>query len=215
VSDEATRHLYLNQVLPLALSRQGKLVFHASAVAVAGNAIVFAAESGKGKSTLAASFATSGSPFLTDDGLVIEERAAEYWVAPSHPSIRLWDDSQEALVRLGAPTAEPVPFTSKTRFLAGDEIPFCDEPRPLRRVYFLGDGTSARVSIEQVSKSDALIELVRHSFLLDIEARELIAAHFDRLSRLVAAGICFKLDYPRTYVSLPDVRQAVLEHVGA
>jgi hypothetical protein len=215
VSDEATRHLYLNQVLPLALSRQGKLVFHASAVAVAGNAIVFAAESGKGKSTLAASFATSGSPFLTDDGLVIEERAAEYWVAPSHPSIRLWDDSQEALVRLGAPTAEPVPFTSKTRFLAGDEIPFCDEPRPLRRVYFLGDGTSARVSIEQVSKSDALIELVRHSFLLDIEARELIAAHFDRLSRLVAAGICFKLDYPRTYESLPDVRQAVLEHVGA
>ena len=215
VSDETTRHLYLNQVLPLALSRQEKLVFHASAVDVGGAAVVFAGESGRGKSTLAASFATSGSPFLTDDGLVIEERAAEYWVAPSHPSIRLWDDSRQALVRLGAPTAEPVPFTSKTRFLAGDEIPFCNEPRPLRRVYFLGDATSPRVSIEQVSRSDALIELVKHSFLLDIQARELIAAHFDRLSRLVAPGIYFKLDYPRTYESLPDVRRAVLEHVSA
>ena len=215
VSDETTRHLYLNQVLPLALSRQEKLVFHASAVDVGGAAVVFAGESGRGKSTLAASFATSGNPFLTDDGLVIEERAADYWVAPSHPSIRLWDDSRQALVRLGAPTAEPVPFTSKTRFLAGDEIPFCNEPRPLRRVYFLGDATSPRVSIEQMSKSDALIELVKHSFLLDIQARELIAAHFDRLSRLVAPGIYFTLDYPRTYESLPDVRRAVLEHVGA
>jgi hypothetical protein len=214
VSEETTRHLYLNQVLPLALSRLGKLVFHASAVDVGGDGVAFAGESGRGKSTLAASFATDGSPFLTDDGLVIEEREADYWVAPSHPSIRLWDDSQEALVWPETPTAEPVPFTSKIRFLAGEDIAHCDEPRPLRHVYFLGEGGSSRVTIEPMSASEALIELVKHSFLLDIQAHEFITAHFDRLSRLVGRRIYFRLDYPRKFELLPEVRQAILTHCG-
>ena len=72
VSEATSQHLYLNQVLPLVLSKLGKLVFHASAVEVDDGAVVFAAESGRGKSTLAASFAVSGSRFLTDDGLVVE-----------------------------------------------------------------------------------------------------------------------------------------------
>ena len=212
VSDETIRHLYLNQVLPLALSRRGKLVFHASAVELASQGVVFVGESGRGKSTLAASFAVNGSPFLTDDGLVIEERGADYWVAPSHPSIRLWDDSQEALVHPDTPSAEALPFTSKTRFLAGKDIPHCDEPRRLRHVYFLGDGGSSHVAIEPMSASEALIELVKHSFLLDIQAQEFIAAHFDRLSRLVAQRIYFRLDYPRKFEMLPEVRHAILNH---
>ena len=94
VSDTTIEHLYLNQVLPLALSRLGKLVFHGSAVEVAGGAIAFVAASGQGKSTLAASFATGGYRFLADDGLVLEPIGGGYHVLPSHPSIRLWEDSQ-------------------------------------------------------------------------------------------------------------------------
>ena len=146
VSDATVQHLYLNQVLPLALSKQGKLVFHASAVEVAGGALAFAAESGRGKSTLAASFAVSGFRFLTDDGLVVEPIADGHRILPSHPSIRLWEDSEAALIVPGVRTAPALPFTPKSRFLAGDEIRFCDQPRPLRRVYFLGNGKSRRRS---------------------------------------------------------------------
>ena len=32
ISEDTMQHLYLNQVLPLALSKQGRIVFHASAV---------------------------------------------------------------------------------------------------------------------------------------------------------------------------------------
>ena len=170
VSDETIHHLYQNQVLPLALSRLGKLVLHASAVEVDGEGIVFVGESGRGKSTLAASFATGGYRFMTDDGLVIEEEAAGYLVLPSHPSIRLWEDSQEALIHPAAPAAAPVQYTSKTRFLAGGDIAFCGEPRPLGRVYFLSDRQSPDVAFDRMDASDALIELVKHSFLLDIEA---------------------------------------------
>ncbi len=88
-SEATSQHLYLNQVLPLVLSKLGKLVFHASAVEVPGGAVAFAAESGRGKSTLAASFAVSGFRFLTDDGLVVEPTAEGHQILPSHPSIRL------------------------------------------------------------------------------------------------------------------------------
>jgi hypothetical protein len=214
VSDETTRHLYLNQVLPLALSRLGKLVFHASAVELGGEAVVFAGESGRGKSTLAAGFATRGFPFLTDDGLVIEEREAGYQVLPSHPSIRLWEDSQKALVHPETPAADALPFTSKTRFLAGDDIAFCAESRPLRHVYFLGDGLSPHVSFAPMGASEALIELVKHSFLLDVQASDLIVAHFDQLTRLVGRRIYYRLDYPRRFEALAEVRNAILSHCG-
>lgn len=214
VSHETIDLLYLNQVLPLVLSRLGTLVFHASAVDLSGQAVGFAGEAGRGKSTLAASFATGGYRFLTDDGLVIEERGADYWVAPSHPSIRLWEDSQEALVHPETPAADALPFTSKTRFLAGDNIAFCAEPRPLRHVYFLGNGTSPGVSFAPMSASEALIELVKHSFLLDIQASDLIAAHFDQLTRLVGRRIYYRLDYPRRFGALGEVRAAILNHCG-
>ena len=76
--DEATvEHLYINQVVPLALSRQGKPAFHASVVTVPGGSIAFLGKTGMGKSTLAASFALHDSAFLTDDALIIEESAGQ------------------------------------------------------------------------------------------------------------------------------------------
>src|SRR5262249_32769832 len=105
VSEATIRHLYLNQILPLALSRQGKLVFHASAVEIDDSGVAFLGASGKGKSTLAASFATSGYGFLTADALVIETSKDEKWIDPTHhpygASIRLWDDSHNALMANG------------------------------------------------------------------------------------------------------------------
>lgn len=212
ISEDTVQHLYLNQVLPLALSKQGKLVFHASAVEIDGVAVAFMAESGKGKSTLAASFATSGFRFLTDDGLMVEVCDDGYRVMPSHPSIRLWQDSEAALIAPDTPTAPALEFTSKSRFLAGETIPFCDSPRPLRRVYFLGDGSAPEVMFQRMRPAEALIELVKHSFLLAIEEREMLAAHFDELSSLANLPIYYRLDYPRRYEYLAAVRQAIIEH---
>ena len=212
VSDATVQHLYLNQVLPLALSKQGKLVFHASAVEVAGGALAFAAESGRGKSTLAASFAVSGFRFLTDDGLVVEPIADGHRILPSHPSIRLWEDSEAALIVPGVRTAPALPFTPKSRFLAGDEIRFCDQPRPLRRVYFLGNGKVATLEFQRLSAAEALVEWVKHSFLLDVEEKPRLASHFDQVAKLANQPIHYRLDYPRRFEDLAWVRAAIVEH---
>ena len=215
ISEDTIQHLYLNQVLPLALSKQGKIVFHASAIETKNGAIAFLGESSRGKSTLAASFAAGGQRFLTDDALLLDPTDGGYFVLPSHPSIRLWDDSQEALLAADAELAPPVQYTPKARILSGDTLPFCNAARRLRRVYFLGDGNAEELTIQRMRPSEAMIGLVRNSFLLDIEAQEMLSAHFDLLAEMVALPIYYHLDYPRSFAALPDIRQGILEHASA
>ena len=212
VSRQTVEHLHLNQVVPLALSRQLKLVLHASAVEIGDFAVAFLGVSGRGKSTLAASFSASGYRFLTDDGLLVDRQEDGYIVHPGHPSIRLWDDSREALVPDSTRAAPPVDYTPKARLLADHEVTFCDAERPLRCMYFLGEGNADVVTIAPISGRDAMIELVRHSFLLDIEEREILAHHFGQLTALVETPMFFRLDYRRRYDVLPQVREAVVAH---
>lgn len=211
--EQTVEHLYLNQVLPLAMSRQLKLVLHASAVEVGSVAVAFVGASGRGKSTLAASFATRGYRFLADDGLQLEKLGGGYLVQPSHASIRLWDDSHEELIPDATRAAPAVAYTGKMRVLADDQVAFGDIPRPLRCVYFLGEGEGDEISIHPAGGRDAVIELVRHSFLLDIEARDMLTHHFEQLTELARLPLCFRLDFPRRYGMLPSVRDAVTRHV--
>lgn len=209
VSSGTVQHLFQNQVVPLARSRAGKLMFHAGAVEIGGSCVAFLGESGRGKSTLTASFATSGTPFLTDDGLLVEICGEKCVVLPSHPSIRLWADSQQALIA-SAELAPPVHYTPKGRLVAGDNLVYCTEPRVLRSVYVLGPGHASAVQFTKINPAAALIELVRHSFLLDIDASQVLASHFDQLTELVRRAVFYHLDYPRRFERLAEVRAAIV-----
>ena len=214
VSESTLEHLYVNQVLPLALSRQGRLVLHGAALETDGGALAFVGMSGRGKSTLAASFAIARHRLLTDDRLEVEAHETGVLARPSHPSIRLWDDSREALIRADVPAAAPVQFSPKARLLAGSGLAFCAEPLLLRGLYFLGDGVVDVPVIRPMTGRDALIELARNAFLLDVEARELITAHFERLSWMARMQIFYRLDYPRRFDALDSVRSAILDHAA-
>lgn len=215
VSPQTVEHLYLNQVLPLALSRRFRLVLHASAIEIDSFAVAFLGVSGRGKSTLAASFSTAGYRFLTDDGLQLEKGPGAYFIQPSHPSIRLWDDSRQTLMPETAQATPAVDHTPKARLLADEEIAHCDVARQLRCMYFLGTGDTETIGIEPVGGRDAMIELVRHTFLLDIEEREMLMHHFAQLTELAGIPMFFRLDYPRRYEMLPQVREAVVRHASS
>jgi hypothetical protein len=212
-SDATSRHLYVNQVLPLVLGRLGKLVFHASAVEVGDGAIAFVGASTMGKSTLAASFATSGAAVITDESLVLDEREAAYWVTSGHPSLRLWEDSEAALIAPGAEAAPSLPFTPKRRLLAGPDLRFSDRPTRLRRMYFLGDGSATAPRLEPMDAAAVMLELVKASFLLNTDDRSRVASHFDEVARLANQPIHHRLDFPRRFDLLPGVRRAIIDHV--
>jgi hypothetical protein len=212
VTDGTPEHLFLNQVKPLMLSRRGELVFHASAIETDGAALAFLAEAGRGKSTLAATFAGNGFRFLTDDGLWLRPRDNQYDVTPSHPSIRLWQDSERNLIEPGTNTAPALHFTSKNRFFAGSALSYCDEPRPLRAAYLLGDGRSPAITFRRLEPLEAFKQWVNHSFLIDLEDRALLKDHFEGIATLTNAVPCFNLDYPRRYEDLGRVRDAICKH---
>ncbi|MGD9922355.1 MAG: hypothetical protein AB7V13_13055 [Pseudorhodoplanes sp.] len=212
-SQATTEHLYLNQVLPLALSRCGKLVFHASAVEVQGGAIAFPAPAGRGKSTLCAAFAISGHRFLTDDGLLLEPNQTRFDIIPSHASIRLWQDSQEHLFANLPEQILPTGYSSKARFLAGGQLDHCDQARPLLATFFLGDGRAAEITLRRLSEAETFIEWTKHSFLLDIQDEAEIGAHFHKVADLSAQIPCYHLNYPRDYQVLPEVLSSLLDLV--
>jgi len=219
VPDETIDHLWHNQVLPLALSKSGRVVLHASAIETSGHAIAFVGPSGHGKSTLAVAFARDGIPCLADDGLLLDAEDGALWTVPGHPSIRLWEDSERALVEDGAAKAPALAFTPKERFLASDRIAFSQRRRRLAHLYLLGDPAEDAAldapHFETIAAGSAVVELVKNSFLLETEERDDIARHFAQLSEVVARTPVHRLRYPRRFDALPAVTLAILAHARA
>lgn len=212
--DESTlRHLHFNQVVPAALSLQHRPVFHASAVVMGGTAIAFLGESGRGKSTLATYLGREGYPLLTDDGLELRWTDDGYSAVPSHSGVRLWSDSQYALLPPDA-TAEPrLSYTRKNRFFGDGLIPFAHQSAPMRRAYFLGEGIVETLTITAIPPREAHIAWVKHSFLLDVRNKTLMRAQFEQVAKLAALGFSYVLDYPRRYDALPSVEEALRFHL--
>ena len=211
--ESTVEHLYINQLVPLALSRQGRPAFHASVVTVPGGAVAFLGSSGMGKSTLAASFALHEAAFLTDDALLIEETESGCLALPSHASLRLWEDSVEALLAAENPRSAPVSYSTKARLLAGDALAYSKKPQPLLAAFVLEREDSSDVTFQALTGLDRYMAWLGNSFLLDIEDNDLLARHFEWTHRISATVPTFALDYPRDYGILPDVRRAVRQYV--
>lgn len=71
----------------------GYMPLHASAVSSEGRVVAFTADSGGGKSTLAASLATRGLRHVCDDTLVVSAADEGLVALPDSKPIKLWEDS--------------------------------------------------------------------------------------------------------------------------
>lgn len=208
----ACEQLFRNNVLPMAQSRQGGLVLHASAVVIGGKAAVFIGESGLGKSTLATGFARSGHPLIVDDGLVVDTDDANHPVAlPGEKALRLCADSAQHLIPQTSHT-RPVGYTAKRSIQASDDVPFSPHPVGIETIFMLGKDRQANLCIRPLPPAKALIELIHHSFLLDVGNPQRHAVLMHNAARLSSACPVFSLDYTRSYDQLPAVIEAVANH---
>lgn len=203
--------LLVNSVVPVIGNHRGELNLHGSACATAAGAVAFVGLSRRGKTTLAAALARSGHPFLSEDVIALSQRDQAYWVAPSRPVLRLFADSARHLAgKQAIADAE----TGKVALAASDRFPFAAEPAPLRAVYVLGPGEATSPSFTRLGAKDALAEVIQHAFVLDVEDKRRLRAHFERLSDLALQVPFVMLDYPRNYDELAAVVAAVIEDLG-
>jgi len=208
------RHLLIDAVMPLYLSRRGELVLHASAVRVPGGAALFLADSGRGKSTLTAALCAAGHHLLADDYLVVDDRGETPLAVPSYPGLRLWPDMARAVAPRGWRRSAVAHYTRKIRFLAPMDARG-GRRLPIVRVYVLrNDGRARGVRIEPLAGRRALMALVRQLFFVDVSDRQQIAEQFARLARIAGQVSVRQLIFPRTLDVLPALRNAVARDVA-
>ena len=187
VPDVTVRHLMLNQILPLVLSRRGRLVLHAAAIAVGDEVMGLVGTTGSGKSTLVAACGRLGAAVVTDDSLVLH-RQGEGWVAvPSYPAVRLWPDALDRLAWPDTGDGEVAHYHDKRRLAPKDGVwRFETRVLPLTRLWML-DGP------KQPPRPVAL-ELFSQVFRLDVRDHAESARLFHLIADLAASVPVIALD---------------------
>jgi hypothetical protein len=214
-----TRHLLLDQVLPLVLTIRGRKALHATAVLTPDGVCVFTAPTGTGKSTLAASLLLAGYPVLSDDCLVLEERDGQVLASPAYPGLRLWEDTLKALGTDSGDLPPVAHYTSKRRLVQDEhDSYFLPQSFPVAKIYVLVrpaevgvDGGLVAPRLEHLSLRDGLVELLPSLFHFDVTDRTMLARQIDFLGRVVSHVTVRRLWVPNAFTALPAVHEVILQ----
>lgn len=205
------RHLLIDQIMPLVLSRD-RLVLHASAVATPSGAAAFIGFTGSGKSTLAAALSACGFPIITDDCLVIQRSRHGLLARPFYPGVRLWPDSVRA-VGGSLKASKSVAHYTRKRRLDARHLSCQSDAIPLRHLFVLDRPSSRQgrqpVELKRMRGADALVSLLECTFQLDIEDAASVRCTFERQSHLVRVLPVHRLTYPWRLTGLAETRDAI------
>ncbi len=178
----------LGPVMGFLLRRRHITCLHSSAIEFQGHAICLCGEAGFGKSTTAAALALRGLPVVAEDIVPLHEKGEQFRAVPGYPRVCLWPESVQML--LGREDALPLITTGwEKRYLAldGKRALFARQSPPLALIYVFGAraGDSNAPRVEPLSPKEAVLELVRNTYMNWVLSSEQRAAEFDALCRLV------------------------------
>jgi len=215
IPEDTIRHLLLDQVLPRCLAHQGKVMLHASAVKLDKGLLLFIGGSGAGKSTLASNFHQAGQSALADDCVWLKENQPQPLAVPSYGGLRLWGDSLKFLVDAQQDVFSMAHYSSKKRVLFNDQTTDgLADGFPILAVIVIspvGEDPVIDVTLDSISQREAYMEMVKQTFLLDVNDADRITLLFKSLGRMMPALKFFRLSMPHDYDLLPMVRQTILE----
>jgi hypothetical protein len=169
------------------LRLRGVVCLHASVVGIDNWAVAFMGPAGAGKSTLAAAFAGSGFPVLSDDVLALTELEGVFQATPAYPRLRLWPASVGAL--FGSPEALPritAGWDKRHLDLTAEAYQFESDHRSLGAIYVLGERSDdcAGPRIEALEGATGLSCLIANTYAYKMFDKKMRAHEFNLLSRL-------------------------------
>lgn len=215
VSIETVRHLLLDQVIPRILGDNGQIILHASAIMNRGSSVIFIGETGAGKSTIATSFHHKNKPLISDDCVLLDSEDNANIMIPSYVGARLWEDSTEAVLPDTSSLHGVSEYSPKKRLiLHGDSI-YEYIKFPISAIFILASPEDAmktgNVTIERITGASIVMELLKHSFILDESDKANAGNIFSKLGKIVASSISvYSLCYPHDYSFLPAVHKTIL-----
>lgn len=208
--------LFLGPVLSYWLERQGFIVLHACGIALGDQAIALLAPSGVGKSSLGGAFVRRGHRLIADDILPVQG-TGRLEVRPGLPQLRLWP---EVLKHFGHPEPSVGRDSGAKRRVRLDELRgsenFCLEAVELGRILVLEREPGAAPSLTPMAPAEALVELVRHSFLAAIaQSLGWQPRRLETLARIVDEVEIARLRYPTDLDRLDEVVDLVIDRLGS
>jgi hypothetical protein len=179
---------FLGPVLGFVLRQRYVTCLHASAVELHDQAVAFCGDSEFGKSTTAAALALNGRPVLCDDIVPVSQESQKYWATPGYPRVCLWPESVAALLGPGEDLPQLSPrFEKRYLPLDGVRARFTEHKKPLGTIYLLGERSTDTHApcIQELSPREALLELVKNTYMNWLLNREQRACEFDELCKIV------------------------------
>jgi hypothetical protein len=188
LTNEDLATYFLGPVMGFILRQRRVTCLHASAVELQGQGVLFAGDAGHGKSTTAGALALRGVPAMSDDIVPLELTKGEIWVRPGYPRVCLWPEAVENLVGKAEALPKLTPTWEK-RFLPLDGVrgKFVGEKRPLGLIYVFTERSQETNAprIEEMQPREALLELVKKTYMNWLLDRDRRAEEFDDLCKVV------------------------------
>jgi hypothetical protein len=207
----------LGPVMGFVLRQRGTVTLHASSLVFHGRAVALVGEAGAGKSTTAAALALRGWPVLAEDVCALADLGGHYQVLPGYPRVCLWPDSVDFL--FSSRDALPLMVSGwEKRFLAldGSRAQFASSSAPLAAIFLLAERSAqdSAPCIEPVSQREALLQLVRNTYMNWYLDRHQRAEEFEVLTRLVASINCFRVTPSSDPARLSALAELIESHVS-
>jgi hypothetical protein len=191
-------------ILPYALHARGAWCLHASAVALGDRVVAFVAESGTGKSTLAAACVAAGATLVSDDVVVTHRIGAGVAVQPAGVPIRLHAATARAL---GEDNALAPDAWGKVRVAAATER----RRLPLEAVYVVQAMTAdAPLSRIRRGARAATMALLAHGKLTALLGAALADEALARCTALAATVPVYDLAMPRDLSQLASAAATLM-----
>lgn len=185
---------------------------HAGAFRVSKHCALVVGASGRGKSSLVASFDRAGLPLIGDDALVISTADGVSCAKAVYPSLRLFPDSIEALFEGSVRTTEVAHYTMKQRINVPVSADIAIQATPILAMFILREPSiRGEIRLDRLSVAESCMSVVENSFALDPSDIFGAAERLRSASALARDVPTFAISYPRDYARLPDVREAVLD----
>ena len=208
----------LSSAIAYWLEQRGVTMLHASSIKVGEGAVGFLADSGMGKSTMAANFVARGNEMLGDDLLacrVVEQHAE---VLPMFPSLRLYSAQVERFFGATDGIETVQPYEDKLRLDVGAHGygRFCGITQKLSCLYFLERVHDAErlVEILPVAPAAAIRNLTYHSFIAPLaRAMGMTALRFSALGEIANCVPVRRIVYRSGFENLEAVYDALSQDV--
>jgi len=197
--------LFVDRVLPNAVSRAATPAFHSSVIAHQGRAAMFMGDPGLGKSTLASALCPPGE-WVCDDSAVLRVQNDRIEVHASYSFARLFDDS------LGAVGGEQNDRASARNHKWRLQRRTASGPQEVALIFSLASDGPLR--LKRKTRRDGVTELARHLYRLDPSDRSALLEEVGSLDRIARAVPIYDLHFPRDYNALPDVQARILAELA-